>query len=169
MTTRGLRCTLLRERRREVPTLPAAESGGCRLLCRVRSGARRSLPGLRPLEALAGVLARLIADDVAPVARARELGQALARPGEDGTYEGLRRIADLLPGVAESPIVLLIDQFEELYSLCEKPAERDAFIGNLLTAAADRMVRVSIILTMRSDFLGHTLSHGSLHDPEVRN
>ena len=59
-------------------------------------------------------------------------------------------------------LILLVDQFEELYSLCDDEQERAAFIGNLLTAAREPRGRVSIILTLRSDFLGAINQHPEL-------
>ena len=59
-------------------------------------------------------------------------------------------------------LILLVDQFEELYSLCDDEQERAAFIGNLLAAAREPRGRVSIILTLRSDFLGAINQHPEL-------
>jgi energy-coupling factor transporter ATP-binding protein EcfA2 len=54
----------------------------------------------------------------------------------------LRFIADLLPEIAAKPLILLVDQFEETYSLCDDAAECDAGggarpAGRGLPAAAD--------------------------------
>jgi WD40 repeat protein len=121
------------------------------------------LPGAHPLEALAGMLARIATNDPTPVAKAHEFIGELKRCNAHGEYDGLRRVAELLPGITDSQLILLIDQCEELYSLCEDTGERDAFVGNLFHAAADRAAHVSIILTLRSDFLGHTQRHPTLN------
>jgi hypothetical protein len=55
-----------------------------------------------------------------------------------------------------------VDQFEELYSLCDDEQERPAFIGNLLHAARELHGRVSVILMLRSDFLGAVNQHPEL-------
>jgi tetratricopeptide (TPR) repeat protein len=120
-------------------------------------------PGAHPIEALAGVLARTATGDPAPVAKSRELSDELRLQNRSGECDGLRRIADSLPGIASSPVIVLVDQFEEVYSLCEDKAERDAFIANLLHAARDRSARVSVVLTLRSDFLGQTQKHPDLN------
>lgn len=73
--------------------------------------------------------------------------------------EGLRRFAADLPDIEASPLVVFVDQCEELYTLCEDSAERDRFVELLLQAAQSRSVRVSVILTLRSDFLGETQRH----------
>ena len=81
-------------------------------------------PGTHPLEALAGVLACIATDDPAPVAKTREFAEELRKPGTSGAYDGLRRIAAALPGIAASPLIVLVDQYEELYTLCEDPRRR---------------------------------------------
>jgi WD40 repeat protein len=121
------------------------------------------VPGSHPLEALATVLARIATNDLSPVAKTREFAQELKQASAEGVYDGLRRIADLLPEIAISPLIVLVDQLEEVYTLCEDPGERDAFIRNLLCAAAERSKRVSAIVTLRSDFLAATQKHPHLN------
>lgn len=48
-------------------------------------------------------------------------------------------------------LVIVVDQFEELFSLCQDGAERRQFIDNLLTAAAPDGL-VTVILTLRADY-----------------
>jgi hypothetical protein len=129
------------------------------------------IPGTHPLEALATVLARIATNDPAPVAKSQEFEQILAK-NDKGKYEGLRRIADTLPDIASSPLIVLVDQFEEVYTYARSTdqterkafiAERDALIENLLCAAAERSKGVCVILTLRSDFLGDTQKHPHLN------
>ncbi|MGI0484863.1 hypothetical protein ACN4EK_05445 [Pantanalinema rosaneae CENA516] len=160
--------------------LPVLGPSGCGKSSLVRAGlipdlARHPLPGRKqaivavlvpgshPVEALAGVLARIATQDSTPVAKTREFVAELKQVTETGQYDGLRRIADLLPEIADSPLVILVDQFEEVYSLCREATERTTFIENLLDAAADTSRRVSVILTLRSDFLGETQRHPVLN------
>jgi uncharacterized protein YjbI with pentapeptide repeats len=130
------------------------------------------VPGTHPLEALATVLARIATNDLTPVKKSQEFEEALKTKSDKGNYEGLRRIADTFPDIAISPLIVLVDQFEEVYTYAlslEKTereafiAERDAFIENLLCAAAEPTKRVSVILTLRSDFLGDTQQHPRLN------
>jgi AAA ATPase domain len=121
------------------------------------------VPGSHPLESLATVLARIATNDPTPVTKTREFATELAQANAEGVYDGLRRIADALPKIAISPLIVLVDQLEEVFTLCEDPKERDAFIGNLLCAVADRSKRVSAIFTLRSDFLGATQKHPLLN------
>ncbi|MBK8129084.1 MAG: hypothetical protein IPK53_09155 [bacterium] len=48
-------------------------------------------------------------------------------------------------------LLLVIDQFEELFTLCKEEETRQAFLANLLTAAADQGV-VTILIGIRADF-----------------
>lgn len=121
------------------------------------------VPGTHPLESLATMLARIVTSDLTPVAKTREFAQALTQTNNNGEYDGLRRIADVFPDIAFSPLIVLVDQFEEVYTLCTDKAERDAFVGNLLCATTERSKRVSVILTLRSDFLGETQQHPRLN------
>ncbi len=121
------------------------------------------VPGSHPLESLATILARIATNDPTPVAKTREFATELAQANAAGVYDGLRRIADGLPEIGISPLIVLVDQLEEVFTLCEDPVERDAFIGNLLCAAADRSKRVAAILILRSDFLGATQQHPQLN------
>ncbi|MBK9715198.1 MAG: WD40 repeat domain-containing protein [Kouleothrix sp.] len=52
----------------------------------------------------------------------------------------------------QAPLVLVIDQFEELFTLCADEREREAFAGRLLELAESPGPRHTVILTMRSDF-----------------
>lgn len=167
------------------------ESGGCRLLSILgpsgsgkssvmRAGLvpellRRPLPtltpmqlavftpGPRPLDTLGRLLARILTGDPAPLEKGEELSRVLARPDQDGQYEGLRKIGDSLCEVKRDRLIILIDQFEETYTQCQNDWERAALVDNLITAGSSPNGSVSIILTLRSDFFGHTRQHPALN------
>ena len=121
------------------------------------------LPSSHPLESLAMILAKAITQDLAPIAKTQEFKQELQKTDKQGEYDGLRRIASALPDVADAPLLILVDQFEEIYSLCNDSVERQAFIANLLYAASDRSGQVMILITLRSDFLGNIQKHPQLN------
>jgi serine/threonine protein kinase len=118
-------------------------------------------PGSRPLESLAATLARLATRDPSPVSKTREFEEQLGIKNSNGEFDGLRRIADLLPQ-PELPLLLMIDQFEEVY-FCAEPDDRQAFIESLFLAASDRSARVSVVFTLRSDFIGQTQDNPALN------
>ena len=121
------------------------------------------VPGTQPLQALAGMLARIATQDAMAVGKTKEFAEELSLANRLGTFDGLHRIASLLPEVQTVPLVVVVDQFEEVYSLCKDGTVRDAFIGNLLYAAAEVTQAVSVILTFRSDFLAETFQHPLLN------
>ncbi|BDA67801.1 hypothetical protein CAL7716_019670 [Calothrix sp. PCC 7716] len=120
------------------------------------------VPGSHPVEALATVLARMATLDPIPALKTKEF-EGLLKEASGGNYDGLRRIANVLPGISVSPLVVLVDQFEEVYSLCKDKQERIIFIENLIHAASDSAGYVSVIITLRSDFLSETQRHPALN------
>lgn len=63
-----------------------------------------------------------------------------------------QHLATLISQKTDAPAVLVIDQFEETFSLCQDEAERQAFIDNLLHLANTQTHRHLVILTMRTDY-----------------
>ena len=61
------------------------------------------------------------------------------------------------------PIILLIDQFEELFTLCESEAEQKAFIDNLCVAATENNSNWIILITLPTQFLGKFHSYECLN------
>ncbi|GAA0593155.1 helix-turn-helix domain-containing protein [Streptomyces crystallinus] len=57
--------------------------------------------------------------------------------------------------------VLVIDQFEEVFTLCSDVDEREAFVG-LVLAARERGSRLRVVLGVRADFYSHCLRHPGL-------
>jgi len=106
------------------------------------------LPGAHPFAELDAALLRSTMD--APAS----LGEQL-RDGDAGLLSAALRI---LPG-DDSHLVLIIDQFEELFTLVDDPAVRDRFLSNLVTAVDDPHRRISVVITVRADFYAHQLSH----------
>ncbi|BAI93202.1 pentapeptide repeat-containing protein [Arthrospira platensis NCB002] len=119
-------------------------------------------PTTHPLESLATVLARIVTNDPSPVEKTAEFERVLKNRSDRGEYEGLRRIANQIPNIHDSLLVVVVDQFEEIFTLCKDPEEREAFINNLLCAAKDADRHTSVIVTMRSDFLRETQQYPGL-------
>ena len=117
-------------------------------------------PGEKPIASLARALVPLLPADnhVLSENRAIAIEELLRNPKAAG--EGLWRFAlSELTGLEQRPLVVLVDQCEGLYTLCQDSTERDLFVALLLQAVQSRSVRVSVILTLRSDFLGETQRH----------
>ena len=59
-------------------------------------------------------------------------------------------------------LLLLVDQFEEVFTLCEDEAARQAFFANLLYAPALAGGQAIVVPTMRADFYGKCGSYPAL-------
>ncbi len=60
-------------------------------------------------------------------------------------------------------LLLVVDQFEELFTLCKDEAERQAFVENLLTAVAEEKAGPTImVITLRADFYHHCAQFDAL-------
>ncbi|HEY9695856.1 MAG TPA: pentapeptide repeat-containing protein [Trichocoleus sp.] len=120
-------------------------------------------PGKNPLEGLARVLARIATNDPSPSTKRAEFEAILRQSGGQGAHDQLRKIVNDIPCLESSPLVILIDQLEEIYSLCKDANERAIFIDNLIEAASSAEARVSVVITMRLDFAGETQRHPLLN------
>jgi len=61
-------------------------------------------------------------------------------------------------------LLLLIDQFEELFTLCRSETERQAFIDNLLTAVTIDGGLVTAAITLRADFYERVAQYPELRE-----
>lgn len=114
-------------------------------------------PTAHPLEALAATLAR----DVESIAATPALCDDLARDPRS-----LRlAIKRALQRGGALHLMLVVDQFEELFTLCRDEFEREAFIDNLLIAIAPETdAPVSVVVTLRADFYGHCAQYPDLRE-----
>ncbi len=66
---------------------------------------------------------------------------------------------------AQLRLLLVIDQFEELFTLCHEESERQAFINNLLRATAPELDQpVYVVVVLRADFYAHAMHYASLRE-----
>ena len=107
------------------------------------------VPGAHPFAELEAALLRSTID--AP----NSLDTQLADP----TLGLLRAALRLLPDDT-TRLVLLIDQFEELFTLVDDEAERRRFLANLVAAVDDPQGRVLVVLTLRADSYHRPLAYG---------
>ena len=83
----------------------------------------------------------------------------LMRPGSLPATELAGRVAGGLPAAiadlrAGERLVVAVDQFEEVFTVCRDDAERRAFIDALVESAWDPERRCLILLALRADFFG---------------
>jgi WD40 repeat protein/energy-coupling factor transporter ATP-binding protein EcfA2 len=163
------------ERQRFVVVIGASGSGKSSLLRaglvpRIEAAAATTVvvltPGARPLEectarlgAMAGLspgaLYRELRED--PKNLGRVVRQITARSGSAyGNSDGNGN------GNGNGELVLVVDQFEETFTLCQDTAERDLFIEALVAAASDADGRCRVALGVRADFYAHCTRHAPL-------
>ena len=130
-------------------SLPPTDSGQWEI--------RTFTPSAHPLDALAATLTRESESVQAATALRADLAQEAS---------ALSLIARrLLAQNGKKRLMLVIDQFEEVFTQCREVDERNAFIENLLHAAdpADAQPLV-ILLTLRADFYAQLAAHDRLRE-----
>jgi energy-coupling factor transporter ATP-binding protein EcfA2 len=110
-------------------------------------------PGAHPLESLTLALA--------PHLPERSL-KAIREDLKDDSGRGLHLLARALVRQPEAKVVLLIDQFEELFTLTADEEERQRFVDLLLTAATEPRGPLLVLLTMRADFYDRPMQYPAL-------
>ena len=63
-----------------------------------------------------------------------------------------------------SRLLLVVDQFEEVFALCRAEEERASFIGSLLTAAFEADAPTLVVITLRADFYAHCANYFQLRE-----
>ncbi len=129
------------------------------LLPALRAGAIRGsdewfitsmLPGPAPFEELETALLRVAAE------RPTDL-LAVLRSGDRGIARALRHAVPAEGG----QVLLVIDQFEELFSLAD-PAVARSFLDALSVAVSEEHPRVRVVTTLRADFHDRLLRHEAI-------
>lgn len=112
-------------------------------------------PGNSPMGRLTGALS-----DPAISGSDRDIGEAVAETGaalRRGPL-GLIEVAKRAEGLKGRALLILVDQFEEIFRYrslgFEETDEADAFVALLLAATEQREVQVYVVITMRSEYLG---------------
>jgi energy-coupling factor transporter ATP-binding protein EcfA2 len=112
------------------------------------------VPGKHPLEALALVLKPYFPDSSI---------KTLREDLDDDATRGLHLLATQLVKKSDTRVVLLVDQFEELFTQTESEAERQQFVELLLTAATEPHGPVVVLLTIRADFYDRPMQYPALN------
>ena len=106
------------------------------------------IPGPHPFESLETALLRIAVNP--PAALLEQL-----RDGPRGLLRSVHRILPDDDGIA----LLVIDQFEELFTSTVSDADRDLFLRALAAAAIEPATPLRVVLTLRADFYDRPLRH----------
>lgn len=109
-------------------------------------------PSENPLEELETALGRVAATpvNVLPILQQNERGL-------------LRAFKQILPNETH-PLLLIVDQFEEVFTLVADEATRVHFMNLLHTAATDKQGLVYVVVTLRADFYDRPLLYPTFGD-----
>jgi WD40 repeat protein/DNA-binding XRE family transcriptional regulator len=134
-------------------------------------------PTARPLESLAASLNRegesvsataTLIDDLARDPRSLHL---FARRMLAGGSTLLRNSKSMSPAPSTPSgarrLLLVIDQFEELFTLCRDESERQAYVENLMGAVQSEGL-TSVVVTLRADFYAHCAPYDLLRQAMAR-
>ncbi|MEU9987111.1 hypothetical protein AB0E10_09950 [Streptomyces sp. NPDC048045] len=103
-------------------------------------------PGLHPVEECAIRLAAVTGE--AP-------GTLIAELRDDPATLHLRIRQATIDRTPDIDTLIVVDQFEEVFTLCRDRDERDAFIAMLIAATTATAARTRVVLGVRADFYGH--------------
>ena len=114
------------------------------------------VPTDRPVHALASVLMPLLEPDMSETDRLIEMNK-LAEAILDRKLT-LRDVTDraLVKQPGTDRLLLIVDQWEELFTLCQDDHARRCFIDNVLEVTAT--ANVPAVLTLRGDFFGRAIT-----------
>jgi formylglycine-generating enzyme required for sulfatase activity len=113
-------------------------------------------PTARPLESLAASLTR----ESESVTATSTLMDDLMRDARS-----LRLyVRKLLSNSGNANLLLVVDQFEETFTLCKDSAERKAFIENLLSLTDEENSTANVVITLRADFYHHCAEYEGLRN-----
>lgn len=118
-------------------------------------------PTAHPLESLAGTLTY----ESNSVTATATLMDDLARD-ERSLQIFAKRILGSRNG---SRLLLVVDQFEELFALCRSEEERASFIGNLLASTSEVDGPVILVITLRADFYAYCANYVELREALAQN
>ena len=103
----------------------------------------------------AGLLPALAAG-VLPGSESRR--QVVIRPGA----HPLEQLRSAMAGLQDEAVVLAVDQFEEVFTVCADENERAEFIDELVLAAASLRRRHTVVLGVRADQYGRCAAYPAL-------
>ncbi|MDZ8023120.1 MAG: CHAT domain-containing protein [Nostoc sp. DedQUE11] len=118
-------------------------------------------PGDRPLHALAAALILHTSPQMSQSDRLREIEKMADYLQQEN--DALRNIVDQIVREKGTRLLLIADEFEELYTSVQEPQERQLFLDRLLTAT-NNCQDFTFVITLRADFVGQALSYRPFAD-----
>jgi WD40 repeat protein/serine/threonine protein kinase/class 3 adenylate cyclase/DNA-binding winged helix-turn-helix (wHTH) protein len=109
------------------------------------------LPGPRPMEELEAALLRVAVDQPSSLIDALERDE-----------RGLERAVGRVLPVEDTELLLVVDQFEEIFTLVDQEEVRARFLESLAAAVSGPGSRLRVVVTIRADFYDRPLAYPAL-------
>lgn len=135
--------------------LMAALAQGDRLSGTSQAEVRYLQPGPQPLQSLA---LALLDPQLSNAEKHQQLNQI-----QPLIHQGGEGFCNLLAMAFVHPLYLIVDQFEEIFSLCQNSLERETFwqcLWAMMETTAKERGPHRVVIALRSDYLGHCLELG---------
>ena len=113
-------------------------------------------PKSEPFDELAQALVRQLEPNLDGVEKVIKVGK-LASSLKKGEVKLHPVASQILENKSNKHLLLVIDQFEELYTQCQDKEEQQHFIDTLLTTVQQKSI--TLVFTLRADFYGYALSY----------
>jgi hypothetical protein len=122
------------------------------------------VPTDQPLKAIARAFLPLLEPSMGEVDRLAEVTKLAEhfRLGTISLYDIVERIFEKQSGT--NRVLIVVDQFEELYTLTSDEEARRRFLDELLTTTSRLGFKANVLLGMRGDFVGKALAYRPLSD-----
>ncbi|MBD2605716.1 pentapeptide repeat-containing protein [Scytonema hofmannii FACHB-248] len=118
-------------------------------------------PGEHPLESLARAF---LDSGLSDIDRTSQLAKA-----EELIAKGSVGLGQLIDAADTKRVILMVDQFEEVFTLCKDIGKRQQFFECLLDALHRCGDKLCLVLTMRADFFGKCAEYGKLTEQIQEN
>jgi hypothetical protein len=122
------------------------------------------VPTDQPLRSLAMALIPLLDPTLSEVDRLAEASKLTEHFSSKrvSVRDVIRRILDRQSGTDR--VLIVVDQFEELYTLTSVDSVRRLFLDELLAASSNLESRITVAITLRGDFVGKAFTYRALSD-----
>jgi WD40 repeat protein len=122
-------------------------------------------PGNAPLLSLAASLTPLLEPTMSERQQIKE-AEVLAQDLREGMLFFPKLLERVVQKNNANRLLITVDQFEELYTLCQDKEERQSFLDALLAITqmptSQRSYSIAVVCTLRADFMGQALSYAPL-------
>jgi WD40 repeat protein/DNA-binding SARP family transcriptional activator len=118
-------------------------------------------PGEHPLDELAGAAHRVGSEPTGAAGTAADRDGAAGEEGQ-AADQPIRALTNTDTGDGQGRLVLVVDQFEEVFTSCHDQHEQAAFLAALTAAAQAADGYASVVVVVRADYYGHCAADRTL-------